>query len=195
MDTRQKFSFEEERLTHFVNREEQLKRAREIITGPAGESLPVIVFYGSWGMGKTSLLHKIRLDCCSATKYADEEAEASRRIPYALVDFAAGGQGMRSRAGMLGFITRELAREAYGIPFPRYELVNAKLWEIRTQSAFEPQKADAGEFGTLMAAVAALVGGVGGPCQAARRQGRAMVHGVARRFAESRGPGGVDTLV
>jgi len=49
---RKQFECEALRLEHFVNRERHLERAREVLTTPAGEALPILVFCGMGGVGK-----------------------------------------------------------------------------------------------------------------------------------------------
>ena len=157
---REPFPLESDRLKYFVDRGAELERAQQVLSSPPGTPLPVLVFHGVGGMGKTSVLEKIRADLCG---WRPEQRDREAELPHAWVDFssaAAAAEGaVRSRTGLLDHIKREL--DAHGLRFPRFELVWARYRELLTGQAFQPATASPSEFGALLEAAKQVGGTVG----------------------------------
>lgn len=120
---REVFDFEDDALKHFVDREDALAVARELVMDtPFGDEAPLLVFYGIGGMGKSTLLRKIRHDICQECRPDYREAH----VPHSFVDFAHPRANVHDTENFIHYIKREL--EYYqGFRFPRFELVLAGL--------------------------------------------------------------------
>lgn len=118
---RQVFPFESERLKHFVDRGAEIARAREVLEPGADTSVPVLLFYGSGGMGKSTLLDKIRVHLCMGGRPEDDPADRAGHVPHTWVDFSLSGAGLTSREAFLLHVVRDLA--AYGIKCRRFDLL------------------------------------------------------------------------
>jgi len=154
---REPFEFESDRLKYFVDREPELGRAEEVLSSPPGTALPVLVFHGVGGMGKTSVLEKIRAALCG---WRPEQRHREAELPHAWVDFslaaAAAEGGVRSRTGMLHHIKRELA--SYQMRFERFELAWKRYQELLTSAAFEAARAPGDDRGVAAEAWEAVPG-------------------------------------
>ena len=95
-------------LRHFTNREEERHVLRRLLALPSGQPLPVVMFYGVGGTGKSWLLRRLR-------------ADVPPEIPSALLDFdpQCGGAPYHtdySRA------LAELRRQLASVECPRFDL-------------------------------------------------------------------------
>ncbi len=102
-----------ENLLHFTNRVDELELFRTRITGKAGIALPMLMFYGVGGAGKTWLLRKMR------------EAAAAEKLPAARLDFAedvGGGRYHSDPAAALADLSTQLE-----VSCPQFELAYAMM--------------------------------------------------------------------
>jgi hypothetical protein len=82
-------SLPSQELRHFTNRDHERCVVGRILALPSGQPLPVVMFYGVGGTGKSWLLRRLR---------ADQPPE----IPAALLDFDPQSGGFPYRAGAAG---------------------------------------------------------------------------------------------
>jgi len=134
------FACETDRLACFVDREAELARIRELLQTPVERPVPVVVLYGAGGMGKSTLLDKVRQDLCMQGRPEYPEAH----LPHALVDFSQASMGVTYPEGLVHHVKREL--EPYGLQFPRFELILARLRQLQ---GFAPADKP-GEFPVLL---------------------------------------------
>lgn len=96
-------------IRHFTNRESELAVFRRLADGPTATPLPVMMFYGVGGIGKSWLLRRLQ-----------QETEETLRMPVARLDFDpnAGGERLHGdSAAALASIRRQL-----DVPCPRFDL-------------------------------------------------------------------------
>ncbi len=100
-------------LRHFTNRTNELKVFHTAMDLPAGTPLPVLMFYGVGGTGKSWLLKKLR-------------AEVAGAVPSALLDFEplSGGTAYHTDSARS---LAELRRQFDGVVCPRFDLAYAWL--------------------------------------------------------------------
>ncbi len=96
-------------LRHFTNREEERHVLRRLLDLPSGQPLPVVVFYGVGGTGKSWLLRRLR-------------ADLPPEIPSALLDFdpLSGGAPYHTDSSRA---LAELRRQLASVECPRFDLV------------------------------------------------------------------------
>jgi len=100
-------------LRHFTNREQERHVLSRLLALPSGQPLPVVMFYGVGGTGKSWLLRRLR-------------TEAPPEIPAALLDFDPQSGGApyhtdHSRA------LAELRRQLASVECPRFDLAYSWL--------------------------------------------------------------------
>lgn len=101
------------RFDNFTNRVSDLKAIDQVLALPAGTPLPVMMFWGVGGAGKSWLLRKLR-------------DSLPQGMPSALLDLepnAGGAPYHTDAARALG----ELRRQFDNVPFPRFDLAYAWL--------------------------------------------------------------------
>jgi tetratricopeptide (TPR) repeat protein len=140
-------------IRNFTNRESELKVFRRLADGASTTPLPVVMFYGVGGIGKSWLLTRLQ-----------HEAEDALQLPTARLDFDpnAGGERLHGdSASALAEIRRQL-----DVPCPRFELAYAMM--LHHQGVREaPTHRHAGQTATAWeltgelanAAVASVPGG------------------------------------
>ena len=104
-----------ENLRYFTNRTDELDVFNRLLSAPAGEPLPVLMFYGVGGCGKTWLLRKLR------------EKTAQLKIPNAFLDLdtrTGTHIGRQDKAGRLAEMRRQLGKR---LECPRFDLAHAWL--------------------------------------------------------------------
>src|SRR5438128_647034 len=90
-------------LQHFTNREKEQEVLRRLLDVPAGMLLPIVMFYGVGGSGKSWLLQKLRL-------------ELPANLPCARLDFdpTFGGVSYHTdQTGALAELRRQLGDRSY----------------------------------------------------------------------------------
>jgi tetratricopeptide (TPR) repeat protein len=97
----------------FTDREDLIRVFRAAVAASAGRSLSALVFYGVGGVGKTSLLHRLR----------EELAEA---LPHAFVDLGNLGDRTYAYREVLVKLRSDLGTR-FNIDFPRFDLCLAVL--------------------------------------------------------------------
>jgi tetratricopeptide (TPR) repeat protein len=97
----------------FTNREDAITTFRSALAVPAGQSMRALVFYGVGGVGKTSLLHRLR------------EALPDK-FPRALVDLQSISDKTRAYREVLLKLRSDLGTN-FGVEFPRFDLCLAVL--------------------------------------------------------------------
>src|SRR5271156_1298200 len=102
-----------QRLQNFVNREAQLGILKRVLDLPAGQPLPVLMFSGVGGSGKSWLLRKLR-----------EALPAG--IPAASIDLEPSTGGTPYHADSSRSLA-ELRRQFADVDFPRFDLAYAWL--------------------------------------------------------------------
>ncbi len=101
-------------LKYFTDREDVRGVFEGLLDRPAGSSLPVLMYYGVGGMGKTWLLRKLRADLLERSP-----------MPSALIDFepeAGGASYHRDGGALLAKIWRE-----FDVECPRFELAYSMM--------------------------------------------------------------------
>jgi hypothetical protein len=100
-------------LRHFTNREQERDVLRRLLALPAGEPLPVVMFFGVGGTGKSWLLRKLR-------------AELPAKIPSALLDFEPSSGGTPYHTDQSRALA-ELRRQLSSLECPRFDLAYSWL--------------------------------------------------------------------
>ena len=131
-------------LRHFTNREQERHVLNRLLALPSGQPLPVVMFYGVGGTGKSWLLRRLR-------------AEVPPEIPAALLDFdpLSGGTPYHtdySRA------LAELRRQLASVECPRFDLAYSWL-RFHEGVKEEPLLKDRGLAGIATEVLAQLAAG------------------------------------
>jgi hypothetical protein len=138
-------------LRHFTNRVSELQVFRDAVNLPAGTPLPVLMFYGVGGIGKSWLLRRLRQEVAST-------------LPSALLDFEPSIGGTPYHADSARSLA-ELRRQLTGVICPRFDLAYAWL-RHNEGSGNEPLLRGSGPavtaFEFLREGAAALLSGVPG---------------------------------
>ncbi len=126
-------------LRHFTNREDERALFLRHLELPLGTSLPVLMFYGVGGSGKTWLLRNL------------QEISSSRQIPSARLDFdwETGGQ----RYGEDSVAALFQIRQQLGVSCPRFDLAYAYL-RVKQGAGGDPSLRGSGEAATAFEFVA-----------------------------------------
>lgn len=99
---------------HFTNREAELALVQRLVDTSADGQLPLVMFYGVGGAGKSWLIRRLR-----------ETLQEEVRLPHAVLDLDGGFGGALYRqdpAAALGEIRRQL-----GVACPRFDLAYSML--------------------------------------------------------------------
>lgn len=102
-----------ENLQHFTNRVNELDLFRARITAAAGSPLPILMFYGVGGAGKTWLIRKM------------QEAAQAEKIPAARIDFDERQHGAAYHANPAAALAD--LRTQLDVSCPRFELAYAMM--------------------------------------------------------------------
>lgn len=128
-------------LRHFTNREKERDVLRRLLALPAGQPLPVVIFYGVGGTGKSWLLRRLR-------------SELPPEIPSALLDFdpQAGGAPYHTDSSRA---LAELRRQLASVECPRFDLAYSWL-RFHEGVKEEPLLKDKGLAGIAIEALAGM---------------------------------------
>ncbi len=129
-----------ENFARFTNREREQQLMRDRIHAAAGSRLPMLMFYGVAGQGKTWLLRRLQ-----------SLVDQVKDLPLARIDF--DGQSSKSRNEWLASIRRQL-----GGPAPRFDLTRAVLSGQAFEVAGQPGGAAATAADVGESAMADLFG-------------------------------------
>jgi hypothetical protein len=100
-------------LRHFTNRKKERDVVRDLLEKPAGQPLPVVMFFGVGGTGKSWLLRKLR-------------AELPPEMPSALLDFEPSSGGTPYHTDQSRALA-ELRRQLADVECPRFDLAYSWL--------------------------------------------------------------------
>jgi tetratricopeptide (TPR) repeat protein len=137
-------SLPSQELRHFTNREEERQVLSRLLALPSGQPLPVVMFYGVGGTGKSWLLRRLRADLPS-------------EIPSALLDFDPQSGGASYHTDYSRALA-ELRRQLASVVCPRFDLAYSWL-RFHEGVKEEPLLKDKGLAGIATETLAELAAG------------------------------------
>jgi hypothetical protein len=131
-------------LKNFTNRVQEQAVFQKYVDAPEGTSLPVLMFFGVGGIGKTWLVQQLR----------DNLGAPGGSIPHARLDFDHDAGGKRFGDDPAAALSE--IRQLLGVPCPRYDLAYAML-RYKQGAGAEPTLQGSGDAKMAFDAVVAFV--------------------------------------